>query len=255
MRISRAIVIATVFFSPACFYGGQAATGPAILPSAGKPAPAAPNASAAASNTSPAASNTPAANTDFTPVAPSGILQRSLDEVHQTIGGVRLEKWRRGTVRDEAETNINAIQRDMQGTLPALMKDADSAPGTLSKVFPLARNVDALYDVLLHVEEGARVAGTGGEVGQLQQAMADLEKARIALGQQILQTATVQEKQIVQLRTTVQRQELSLRAAATPPPAPKCPAPPPPVKKKRPATTAKKPAAGTSTTTTPAKPQ
>lgn len=245
MRISSAMLIATVFFSPVGFCGAQ--TAPAV---AAAPAPT--------------ASNTPAANPPFTPAAPSGILQHSLDEVQQTVGGVRLDRWKRGSVREEAGTNIDAIQRDMHGTLPALMKDADSAPATLSKVLPLARNVDALYDVLVHIEEGARVAGTGDEVGQLQQAMADLEKARIALGLQMVQTATVQEKQIVDLRTTVQKQEVSLRAASTPPPAPKCPAPPAPAKKKRPATTKKPadsnskpttPATTTPSTTTPAKPQ
>jgi len=161
----------------------------------------------------------------FTPSAPSDILQRSLDEVRITVGNVRLDKWKRGSVRDEAGTNIDAIERDLQGTLPALLKDADSAPGTLTKVLPLSRNVDALYDVMVHVVEAARVVGTSENVGQLQQALTDLEKARVVLDNQIQQTADMQEKQVLDLRNTVQKQDASLRAAATPPPAPKCPAP------------------------------
>ena len=94
-----------------------------------------------------------------------------------------------------------------------LMKEGDAAPGTLSKVLPLSRNVDALYDVLVHVVEAARVSAPGDQVGQLQQAMADLEKARVAFGNQLQQTADVQEKQIVDLRTTVQTQAASLKAA------------------------------------------
>ena len=133
MRISSAMLIATVFFFARAFQRTQ--TAPAV---AAAPAPA--------------ASNTPAANPPFTPSAPSGILQHSLDEVQQTVGGVRLDKWKRGTVGEKPGTNIDAIQRDMHATLPALIKDADSAPGTLSKVLPLARNVDALYDVLVHIE-------------------------------------------------------------------------------------------------------
>ena len=161
----------------------------------------------------------------FTPSAPSDILQRSLDEVKITVGNVRLDKWKRGSVRDEAGVNIEAIQRDLQGTLPTLLKDADGAPGTLTKVLPLSRNVDALYDVMVHVVEAARVVGTSENVGQLQQALSDLEKARVTLDNQIQQTADIQEKQVVELRSTVQKQEASLRAAATPPPAPKCPVP------------------------------
>ncbi|MGA8741095.1 MAG: hypothetical protein WB561_07910 [Terracidiphilus sp.] len=202
-------------------------------------------------------------NSTFTPAAPSEILQRSLDEVQQTVGAVKLDKWKRGTVRDEAETNIDAIQRDMNGTLPALMKEADAAPGTLSKVLPLSRNIDALYDVMVHVVEAARIVAPGDQVGELKQAMADLETARVAFGDQIQQTAAVQEKHISELRTTVQVQAASLKAVAAAPPAPKCPVPPTPAKKKKvaPKSTTAKPAAGTpattpaGTSTTPAKPQ
>lgn len=218
-----------------------------------------------AGNGAPAATNTPNPAPAFNPAAPSDILQGPLGEVNHTIGAVRLEKWKRGSVRDAAENNIGAIQRDMKGTLPSLIKDADGAPATLSKVLPLSRNVDALYDVLVHLVEQARVSGTSEDAGQLQQALTDLEKARVTLDNQILQTANVQEKQIVDLKSTVQKQQVSLRAAATPPPAPKCPAPPAtPAKKKRvtkPATstpnTAAKPGSNSngSNSTNPPKPQ
>jgi hypothetical protein len=226
MRIARAVFVTIVCIAPIYFCGAQTAAPSG--PSAGAPS--------------------------FVPAAPSGLLQRSLDEVQQTVGAVRLDKWKRGTVRDEAGTNIDAIQRYMQGTLPAMLKEADAAPAALTKVLPLSRNVDALYDVLLHVVEAARVSAPGDQVGQLQQAMGDLEKARIALDSQIQQTADSQEKQIIQLRTTVQNQEVSLRAAATPPPAPKCPAPTP-AKKKRHVTPKTQPAASSSTKTPPSKPQ
>jgi hypothetical protein len=192
----------------------------------------------------------------FTPTAPSDILQRSLDEVKITVGNVRLEKWKRGSVRVEAGTNIDAIQRDLQGALPALLKEADAAPGTLTKVLPLSRNVDALYDVMVHVVEAARVVASSETVGQLQQAMTDLEKARVVLDNQIQQTADMQEKQVLDLRNTVQKQDVSLRAAATPLPAPKCPVPAAVKKKKRvtnPSATTTKPAAGSPSTQ--AKPQ
>jgi hypothetical protein len=220
-----------------------------------------PSGAQTASAAAPAASGGAGASSAFTPVAPSDLLGRSLEEVKQTIGNLKLDKWKRGSVRDEAGNNIDAIQRDMQGALPSLLKEADSAPATLSKVIPASRNVDALYDVLLHVVEAARVSAPGDQVGALQTTLSDLEKARVRLGNQLQQTAAMQEKQIVDLRGTVQTQAASLKAASTPPPAPKCPAPPSPAKKKRPvakSTTTKpaatKPAAGTPATP-PAKPQ
>lgn len=198
------------------------------------------------------AASTPAATSAQPPAPPppppSEVLQQALEEVQQTVGAIRLEKWKRGTVREEAGTNIDAIQRDLRGTLPGLLKEADAAPATISKVLPVSRNVDALYNVLVHVVEGARVAAPGDQVGQLQQAMNDLEKARVTLDTHLQDTAIAQEKQVVELKSTVAAQEKSLHAAAatTTPPAPACPAPTP-AKKKR-STTAKKPATPATTT-------
>lgn len=207
-----------------------------------------------AAQSTPAGTSTGSGSTSganyFTPSAPSDILQRSLDEVRITVGNVKLDKWKRGSVRDEAGTNIDAIQRDLQGALPTLLKDADSAPGTLTKVLPLSRNVDALYDVMVHVVEASRIVGTSENVGQLQQALDDLEKARVTLDNQIQQTADMQEKQVLDLRNTVQKQDASLRAAATPPPAPKCPVPAITAKKKR----AAKPAGSTTNPNSSSKP-
>ena len=185
----------------------------------------------------------------------SDILQPALDNVRQTIEGMRIDKWKRGTIRDEADANITTIHRDLQGTLPSLMKTADEAPATVSKVLPVSRNIDALYDVLVHVVEAARVVAPGDQVNQLQSAMDGLEKARVKLDEQLEQTAAAQEKQLGDLRSQVQTQAAQLHAAATPPPAPACPTPAPAKKKKPAAATAKKPAASTTTpnsTTSPA---
>src|SRR5215831_1172876 len=122
MYISKTVIAATIFIPPIMFCAAQTQPG---------------------NTSSPAVSG---GASYFTPTAPSEIMQRSLDEVRITVGQVRLDKWKRGSVRDEAGNNIDAIQRDLQGTLPTLMKDADAAPATLSKVLPLSRNVDALYD-------------------------------------------------------------------------------------------------------------
>ncbi len=207
-----------------------------------------------ATTSAPAASNS--ANY-FTPSAPSDILQRSLDEVKTTIEDVKLDKWKRGSVRDEAGTNIDAIQRNMRGSLPSLLKDADAAPGTLSKTLPLSRNIDALYDVMVHLVEEARVSAPGDQAGELQAAIQDLQKARMMLDNQIAQAADAQEKQIAELRTTVQKQEVSLRTVTAPAPAPKCPAPPVPAKKKhttKPSATTPATSTANSSTTPPAKP-
>jgi hypothetical protein len=226
MSICKAIFFATIF-SPMLICAAQTAVG------------------------GPATSVTPPASNVFTPAPPSEILKPALQEVLQTVGAVNLDKWKKGSVRDEAGKNIDAIQRYMHGTMPQLIIEGDAAPGTLSKVLPVSVNVDALYNVLVHVVEASRVSAPGDQVSQLQQALADLEKARVTFGNQLQQIATVQEKQMLELRTTVQTQAASLKAASTPPPAPKCPAPPAPAKKKKAAAKATTPGTATPATTTP----
>jgi len=190
------------------------------------------------------------------PVAPSEILKPALDDVRITLAAVKLEKWKRGSIRDEAGSNINTIQRDLQETLPPLLATADVAPESLSKVLPVTRNVDAVYDVLVHVVEASRVVAPGDQVSLLQQSLGKLEKARVRLDDQLQHVAEAQEKQVIDLRSTVQTQAAQLHATATPPPAPVCPAPAAPAKKKKKpaAATAPKPAANSTTTTVPATP-
>ena len=225
MRIfNAACFLALVCFGP-CEYAAQAPaapanTAPAAVPQ-GQPAPADHAADAAAK-----------------PVTPSAILKPTLDSIQQTLGGLRLEKWK-GSTRTEASTNISSIQRDFESTLPPLLIAADAAPGTMSKVLPVSHNVDALYDVLLRVVDGARVSAPGDQFTQLQQSLSDLEKARRTLDARLVELATAQEKQVSDLQTNLKAQMAMAHPAPPPAPAPTpCPAPKKaPVKKKKPATT------------------
>jgi len=156
--------------------------------------------------------------------------------MQQMLGSLKLDKWKRGSIRDEAGDNIGQIQRDIQDNLPTLLTAADNAPGSLSKLLALTRNVDALYDVLLRVVEASRVSAPGEQAESLQQALVGLSSSRHALEGRLLDAASATEKQMVELRSTVQRQAAF-----------KCPAPPPtPVAKPCPAPrrAKKKPAAG-----------
>jgi hypothetical protein len=175
-------------------------------------------------------------------------LQSSLDAVQQAVVALKLDKWKKGTVRDEAGTHISSIQRDLQTTLPPLLKAADAAPATTSKILPVARNVGALYDVLLSVSEAARVSAPPEQVTQLEQALSGLGNARRTLDDRIQESAATLEKQVVDLRTVIQTQASK---PATPPPAaaPVC-TPPPPIRK--PKKKVKPPTTTQPTTATPA---
>jgi len=208
MRISHIAFILGILSAPCAGYALQAATGGA--------------------QNSPTTAAAPKPNAPAGQVTPSGLLQPALDTLGQTLGAVKLEKWKGGSVRGEAAPNISSIQRDLKSTLPSLIKDADTAPGAMSKVMPVSRNVDALYDVLLRVVDGARVAAPVEQVNALQDAMVGLEKARKALDERLLEMAAAQEKQVSDLQVALKTQAAPVCPVA---PAPVCPAVTPPKKK------------------------
>jgi len=178
----------------------------------------------------------------------SAILQPALSTVHLTLQALRIDRWKKGSVRDEAGTNIDSIQNDLHNNLPPLLASADAAPAAVSKLLPLSRHVDALYDVLLRVTEASRVAGPDDQAAQLQQALTGLSTARLALDDRMQSSAGALEKQVVDLRTTMQQQ--AAKIAATPAPAALPCVPPPPAKK----SPAKRKPAATPTAPAPAKP-
>lgn len=170
--------------------------------------------------------NPPPAPAQSAPAAtvqkPSAILQPSLDGLKSAVSSLNLDKWKRGSVRQEAQDNISSIMGDMQNRVPGLMADADSAPAQISKTLPLSRNVDALYDVFLRVVDAARISAPGDQVQALQQAQSGLEHSRGTLDAQLQSLAADQDKRVGALQVTLQQKEQALQTALnTPPPAPK----------------------------------
>lgn len=229
MRISIAAVIGVIFCSPC------------VVCTAQPPAGAAP----------PQAAPSP-------PLTPSGILKPSLEAVQQAVAALKLEKWKKGTVRDEAGENTKRILVDLQTNLPPLLTVADSAPEKISNELPVSRNIDALYDVLLRVFEAARVSGTPEQIAQLGVALNSLSDARLAFDGRIQDSATSMEKQVNDLQSTLQAQA-AIKCPAAPPAAaiPVCAAPKPAVQKpkKKPAPPATSPPTTPSATQATPKPQ
>jgi hypothetical protein len=124
----------------------------------------------------------------------SALLQPALSELQQTLGGIRISKWKApGPVRDDAQSNVGSIDRDMEGTLPGLMSQADATPHSVANSFAVYRNVNAMYEVLLRVSETADLAASDNEAQMLAHALSSLESARNQLGESILTTSKSQE--------------------------------------------------------------
>ena len=233
MRFLFAVLMAGLAGGAVQVGAAQAATSPAQS----APAPASTPSSAAA----PAA---PAA----APVTASSLLKPALRAAQDTLTGLKLDKWKKGTVRDEAGANVGSLLHDLDANIPPLLATADEDPGSLSRSIPLVKHLDAFYDVLLRVEQASRVSAPTEQIDALAEALLEVNKARLALDDQLAALAAGQEKQMAQLQATV-------RAQSQPAPVTKAaPAEPVPCKPAAPARKKKRttPAANSTTPAAPA---
>lgn len=184
MRTALAELTVATFLLPCVLCAGQPPANP------GQPSPPAPAAAA------------PAASV-------YQILQPAVESLQGALNGVHTDKWKRGGIRDEANQNISQIMRDVQENLPPLVRDADAAPGSVSKMLPVSRNIGALYDVMLRVVEASRVVAPDDQVTQLQQALVTLGNARLTLIDREQASADALEKQMIDLRSSSQRQTMT----------------------------------------------
>jgi hypothetical protein len=177
---------------------------------------------------------------------------------------LRIEKWKTdGNYKKQALGNVDSIQRNLQGALPEIMTQLRNAPEDLPASFKLYRNLDALYDVLGSVAEGAGAFGSKDDLQALSNDLNAFEGARKQLAERIENLASAKEAEITRLSTALK----TAQAAAAEPPKklvvddnepPKKPVTPKKKATKKPAADATKPAAGSTQTPAqqaPAKPQ
>ena len=152
--------------------------------------------------------------------APAGTnmasLQPAILRLQQAVDSLRVEKWK-ATKELKAATsdNVGSIRRDVEGTLPGLVTAADAAPGSLTAMLPLTRNVGALYDVVLRVTVIAESAAPADQADALEKSLSGLETVRRTLADHQQQMASLQETKVGDLQ-----KQLSSRpeiAAACPP--------------------------------------
>jgi hypothetical protein len=179
---------------------------------------------------------TPGASTNPASTATeiSSQVQPTLDLLLQGVSQVRLEKWKTSSsLRDDTDANLSSIRRDLTTPLPQLLATADGGPASVAAVLPLARNLDALYDVLLRVVERAKAFAPQQQSAPLEHALKNLEDSRRAVYDRLQTDAEDQDKQVKDLKAA-----LNARPAPPPPPAPApvvAPAKPKPKAKAKPA--------------------
>ena len=198
---------------------------------------------------SPAAANAPASTATQ---KPSSLIAPAVDHLSQVVSQVQLERWKR-EARDETDSNLRSVERNVSTTLPQLVTNADAQPSSVAASLPLLRNLDALCAVIIRVSVTARASAPTPQAEALAGALTALQSARNTLADQVQSLATAQEKQIAALNSTVAT--LTTRASTPPPPPPLAPATKPRVKKKKAAAKpAVKPAQAANPSAPPSKP-
>jgi hypothetical protein len=240
----RQRAIMTRFFSATVLLTALSPFFASAQPSAGAPAqalaPSGPS-STAVSSAAPAAA-LPAGSAPTSPL-PSATLGSALAALKRTLPTLHPEKWKLpAPVAKETQNNLDSIRRDLDNTLPPLLATADANAAAIPSVLPAYRNIEALYDVLLRVNQVAILVAPDPQLSALQQAINALEDSRRALGDSLQTTALSESQQLTDLRVTLHKLQ-----SAPPPPAPVC-APPPAAPAKKPAAKPKpKPAPATTT--------
>lgn len=186
-----------------------------------------------------------------------GQLEATSQKTQSDLVKLRIEHWKAETsYKRQALGNVDSIQRNLQGALPEIIGQLRSAPENLPATFKLYRNLDALYDVLGSVTEGAGAFGSKDDLQSLSNDLSSFEGTRKQLAERIDNLSAAKEAEIARLRTDLK----NAQAEAAPPkkivvddnePAKK-PAPKKKITTKKPATEkpatdSKKPAAGQQT--------
>ncbi|GAA3756630.1 hypothetical protein [Terriglobus aquaticus] len=170
---------------------------------------------------------------------PSNLIAPAVDHLSQVVSQIQLERWKSAS-RDETDSNLRSIERNLKSTLPDLVTTADAQPTSVAASLPVLRNLDALCAVMIRVSVTARSNAPTPQAESIAGALTALQSARNTLSDQVQSLATAQEKQLSTLQSTVAT--LTAKASTPPPPPPATAAPKTAPKKKKKKPTAAKPA-------------
>jgi hypothetical protein len=146
-----------------------------------------------------------------------GPLQTASQAAQADLSKLRIERWKMDSgYKKQTLANVDSLKRNLQGALPEIITQVQSAPEDMSATFKLYRNLDALYDVLGSVTETAGAFGSKDEFQSLSKDLNTIERSRRDLGERLQNLTASKEAELSQLRNQVR----TLQASA-PPPAPK----------------------------------
>src|SRR5256885_12987334 len=129
-------------------------------------------------------------------------LEDTSKKTQSDLQKLRVEKWKAdGSYNKQALGNAESIERNLQGALPEIIGQLRSTPESLPATFKLYRNLDALYDVLGSVTEGAGAFGSKDDLQALSTDLSTFENTRKDLADRLVNLSTAKEAEINRLRT------------------------------------------------------
>ena len=141
-------------------------------------------------------------------------LEESSKKTQADLGKLRIERWKTdGGSKKQTLANVDSIQRNLQGALPEIIAQLRTQPEDLPTSFKLYRNLDALYDVVGSVAEGAGAFGSKDDFQSLSNDLSTFEGTRKQLAQRIENLSSAKEAEIVRLRTDLKAAQAAIPAA------------------------------------------
>jgi hypothetical protein len=146
----------------------------------------------------------------------NGMLEQLEDTAKKTesdLQKLRIEKWKAdNSYKKQALGNVDAIQRNLHGALPEIIGQLRGAPESLPATFKLYRNLDALYDVLGSVAEGAGAFGSKEDLQALSNELSAFEGTRKQLAERLDNLSNAKEAEIARLRTDLTKAQAMIPA-------------------------------------------
>jgi len=144
-------------------------------------------------------------------------LEATAKDTQADLTKLRIERWKTDAgTKKQTLSNVDSIQRNLQGALPQIIGQLRSAPEDVPASFKLYRNLDALYDVMGSVVEATGAFGAKDDLQSLSNDLNGFEGSRRQLAERIENLSTAKEQEIARLRT-----DLKAAQAAVPAPPPK----------------------------------
>lgn len=141
-------------------------------------------------------------------------LEASAKSTQDDLGKLRIERWKTDNgSKKQILSNVDSIQRNLQGALPEIIAQLRAQPEDLPSTFKLYRNLDALYDVLGNVVEVTGAFGSKDDFQSLANDLSAFEGTRKQLAQRIETLSAAKEAELARLRADLKKAQAAIPVA------------------------------------------